>query len=122
MTLDCYGNKHRLTQPLQYAEFRGDDPTYATLHEGPIKDFNIMTHRDYCRAEIYCATSINRQNVAVNASKLLIYSVTGDLHINASHPATTIVPENHLLAIDEPDNQTIECKGSAFISIQITNI
>ena len=120
ITLTCNGKKHRLSQSLQYAEFRGDDPTYATLHHGPVKDFNIMTHRDYCRAEVYCSDSSNRQNIKVNSNKLLIYSVADDLHINASHPATLVIPENHLLAIDEPDNQNIECEGSAFISIQIT--
>ena len=55
LTLDCDGASHRLENPLQLARFSGDDHTTATLHDGPVKDFNIMVQRQHCSARVNSA-------------------------------------------------------------------
>ena len=52
LTLDNNSASHRLEKPLQSARFSGDDQTFATLHDGPVKDFNIMVQRQRCSARV----------------------------------------------------------------------
>jgi environmental stress-induced protein Ves len=42
----------RLDQRLRFVPFAGEAPVYGKLVSGPVRDFNVMTRRDSCRAEI----------------------------------------------------------------------
>jgi hypothetical protein len=119
LTLDCNGHQHRLEQPLQAARFRGEDQTYASLHAGPIKDFNIMTHRQHCTARVSCGDRLESTNFRIDATVLLIYAVDGDLQVDASCQQLS-VPARHLLVVEKPDVETINCSGANSIVIQIS--
>lgn len=43
---------HRLDQPLAPFAFAGEAPVQASLLHGDCHDFNVMTRRDACRAEV----------------------------------------------------------------------
>ena len=119
ITLDCNGRQHRLEQPLQAARFRGEDQTRASLHSGPIKDFNIMTHRQHCAARVSCTESAESTNFEIDAAVLLIYAVDGDLQVDSQCQQLS-VPERHLLVVEKPDQQTVNCSGANSIVIQIS--
>ena len=120
ITLDCgEGQNHELTKRLQAARFEGEDPTYARLHHGPIKDFNVMTHRDYCMAEVLTCDQPQSLQLKIDASVLLIYIVQGELQIEAPSFDTLTVPQHHLLVIRSPLRESMQCQGAAFISTQI---
>lgn len=122
ITLDCnQSHQHRLTQQLQAAEFSGDDHTTASLHDGPIKDFNIMTHRDHCSAAVITCNQPENIPINVDAKVLLIYAVEGNLRINASSVGTLTIPQQHLLVTHAPAREVLQCQGAAFIATQIIN-
>jgi uncharacterized protein len=47
---DSFG--HRLVRVGEPFPFSGDTAVHATLVDGPTRDFNVMTRRDRCRAEV----------------------------------------------------------------------
>ena len=119
ITLDCNGRQQRLEQPLQAARFRGEDQTCARLHSGPIKDFNIMTHRQHCAARVSCGKRFESTNFGIDATALLIYAVDGDLQVDSQCQRLS-VPAGHLLVVEKPDLQTVNCSGANSIVIQIS--
>ena len=120
ITLDCnQSHQHRLTQRLQAAEFSGDDNTIASLHDGPIKDFNIMTHRDHCISAVTVCSQPADMPIKVDARAVLIYVVEGELKVNASSYGTLTIPQQHLLVIHSPAREDLQGQGAAFIAIQI---
>ena len=120
ITLNCNKDRqHILTKQLQSAEFSGDDNTLASLHDGAIKDFNIMTHRDHCRAAVTVCNQPENMSIDVDARAVLIYVVEGDLEINAPSIGTLTIPQQHLLVIHYPAREVLQCQGAAFIAIQI---
>lgn len=120
ITLDCnQSHQHRLTQRLQAAEFSGDDNTIASLHDGPIKDFNIMTHRDHCSAVVTTCNQPEDMPIIVDARVILIYVVEGELEVHASSVGTLTIPQQHLLVIHSPAREVLQCQGAAFIATQI---
>lgn len=119
ITLDCNGRQHRLEQPLQAARFRGEDQTCASLHAGPIKDFNIMTRRDLCTARVSCGARSKSTSIRIGATFLLIYAVDGDLQVDSQCQQLS-VPTRHLLVVEKPDVETINCRDANSIVIQIS--
>jgi len=121
LDLDCGNERHRLEQPLQAARFRGEDSTVATLHDGPIKDFNIMTHREICTASIDSQAGEAAASIGVNADALLIYAVNGDLRLESNALPRMILPMGHMLIARETVEQVIHCHAAGFIITQIHN-
>ena len=119
MTLNCNGIEHRLSQPLQFAQFRGDDPTSATLHNGPIKDFNIMTHRDYCTSVVTASTASVNLTVGQTVNSLLIYAVTKDIQIKSRQSESINIQARHLMLMNNPDPAQLLCEGPA-ITVKIS--
>ena len=108
-----------LHNSLQAARFRGDDPTVATLHDGPITDFNIMTHRDHCDAEVVCGHQSEERRVTVDCDEIVIYCVTGELVIESASGEKWTLPGRCSLYISKPAKQHFVIAGGAFIAIQI---
>lgn len=42
----------RMDQRLRFVPFAGETPVFGKLLAGPVRDFNVMTRRERCRAEI----------------------------------------------------------------------
>jgi len=119
MTLDCADSVHRLEHPLQAAGFRGEDATFATLHDGPVKDFNVMTLRRYCSARVHSQAHARTANLDVDAKLLLVYAVEADLQVDCADSGELLLPARHLLIIREPVSKTLHCNGAGFIATQI---
>jgi environmental stress-induced protein Ves len=119
LTLDCAGSVERLEEPLQAARFRGEDPTFATLHNGPVKDFNIMTRRRYCSARVDSQAHPEATQIEVDADLLLVYAVDADLQVDSADSGPLLLPARHLLIIRQPVGKTLHCHGAKFIAAQI---
>ncbi len=111
-----------LSSPLQLAHFRGDDPTFATLHNGPITDFNIMTHRDHCNAEVVCGHEPEESYIAIDCDEALIYCVTGELSVESESGERWILAEDFTLQVRNPSEQSLVLTGGKFVAIQIRYI
>jgi len=120
LTLDCAGVRQRLDKPLQAARFRGEDSTFATLPDGPVKDFNIMTLRQHCAARVGSALHPAESTIDVAADILMVYAVDGELGINGDGFADLKLPAGHLCVLRDPTAASLHCGGASHIVIQIT--
>ena len=121
LTLDCDNVIHRLEKPLQSARFSGDDQTVATLHDGPVKDFNIMVQRQHCSARVSSAQ--HQESVLdVDGDILLIYAVDGELSLSGPEVSVQAIPSGHLCVVKDPVNGSWLCRGASHIAVQISHL
>jgi hypothetical protein len=118
LTLDCDGANHRLEKPLQSARFSGDDQTFATLHDGPVKDFNIMVQRQRCSARVSSAQH-QESAIDVDGDILLVYAVDGELNLSGPEISVPIILSGHLCVVQGPVNGSWLCRGANHIAVQI---
>lgn len=120
VTLDHENGKRNVLQkPLQTAIFCGDEKTVAKLHNGPIKDFNVMTRRGHCKANIQTNRTSGKSILKVNANLLLLYAVEDSVTINVLKNKPILLKHKHLFITRSPNFSSIECIGSSYISIQV---
>jgi environmental stress-induced protein Ves len=118
LTLDCDGTNHRLEKPLQSARFSGDDQTFATLHDGPVKDFNIMVQRERCSARVSSALH-QESTIDVDGDILLVYAVDGELSMSGPEISVPVIPPKHLCVVQDPASGSLLCRGASHIAVQI---
>jgi environmental stress-induced protein Ves len=121
LTLDCDGANHRLEKPLQSARFGGDDQTFATLHDGPVKDFNIMVQRQHCSARVSSAQHPDESVLNVDGDILLIYAVDGELNLSSPEISAPVIPPGHLCVVRDPASGSLLCRGASHIAVQINH-
>ena len=119
ITLQCSAGQHFLQRPLQAAHFSGDDETVATLTAGPIRDFNVMTHRRFCTARVTSCENTQGETLDIDANVVLIYAVDGDVQVNAASLGHLTIPQKHLLIADNPARELLVSQGAATIAVQI---
>ena len=120
LILDCAGVPQRLDKPLQAARFRGEDSTFATLPDGPVRDFNIMTQRQHCAARVSSAVQPAGSTIDVAADILMVYAVAGELGMNGDDFTELKLPAGHLCVLRNPATASLHCGGASHIVIQIT--
>jgi environmental stress-induced protein Ves len=121
LMLDCDGVRQRLDKPLQAARFRGEDSTFATLPDGPVRDFNIMTQRQHCAARVTSAVHPTESTINVAADILMVYAVDGELAMNGDGFAELKLPAGHLCVLRSPATASLHCSGASHILIQISH-
>ena len=121
LTLDCDGTIHRLGKALQSAQFSGDDQTLATLHDGPVKDFNIMVDRQHCSARVSSATRPEESTIDLDSDILLVYAVDGELSLSGPEIVVPAIPPGHLCVVRDPLNGSLLCCGASHIAVQISH-
>lgn len=101
-----------LRQVLDIARFRGEWHTMSTLVDGDVTNFNLITRRDACTAEVQVVKGTSWQEIEVSADTILAYSLedSAEFHIDAE---VVHLPGDHLLQIDSA--QALQCKGEKII-------
>ena len=122
LTLACNGTEHRLEKPLQALQFRGDDLTYATLHDGPVKDFNILTRRQQCRARVSSVLHPEESTLTTEADILLVYAVDGTLTLSSPEIDILVIPTGHLCVVQDPATSSLLCRGASHIATHINHL
>lgn len=107
-----------LNSSLDYANFKGEDLIDATLHNGPIKDFNIMTLRSICTSSVTAIDETSESLLNINADKLLVYSIK-PVNIQIGLEARISLEANHLLQFNYYINNTMTLDKTQAIVIQI---
>ena len=107
-----------LNSSLDYANFKGEDLIDATLHNGPIKDFNIMTLRSICTSSVTAIDETSESLLNINADKLLVYSIK-PVNIQIGLEASISLEANHLLQFNYYINNTMILDKTHAIVIQI---
>ena len=107
-----------LNSSLDYANFKGEDLIDATLHNGPIKDFNIMTLRSICTSSVTAIDETSESLLNINADKLLVYSIK-PVNIKIGLESSISLEANHLLQFNYYINNTMTLDKTQAIVIQI---
>jgi len=114
------GQSDRLVKHLQAAHFNGEAKTEASLHAGPIKDFNVMTRRNFCSASVQSLHHATDAEIPVDGDVLLVYAVDGAINIKSGSRPSITIEGNHLCRINNPPIEKITASGSTLIVIQFT--
>ena len=112
------GSSIELNSPLDCAHFKGEDLINASLHDGPIKDFNVMTLRSICSSSVTAINEKSEPLIQINAEKLLVYSLK-PIKIQIGLEPSINLKANHLLQFDYYINNTMILDSAQAIVIQI---
>jgi len=112
------GSSIELNSPLDCAHFKGEDLINASLHDGPIKDFNVMTLRSICSSSVTAINEKSEPLIQINAEKLLVYSLK-PIKIQIGLEPSINLKANHLLQFDYYINNTMILDNTQAIVIQI---
>lgn len=115
------GSRQVLGARLDTAHFAGKGPTTASLHQGPIEDFNIMTHIGLCSAQVHTGVETSEFTQATAADLLLIYASTEMLSVRLHGSGPAQVPVGHLLRLEITRPGPLHISGSAYIAVEIFN-
>lgn len=107
--------------PLQSAQFDGGADVLARLHNGPVRDFNVMTLQSGYKAKVD-SYSKEPTRMKVHGDELLVYAVDDTLEIQFENKNLVTVPRNHLLRVSNPAVQVMQTTGAKFIAVQIRNL
>ena len=106
-----------LDQPLQMASFDGGEVTRATLHDGPITDFNIMARSGVFRAETTSNVGSDAVKLAAEADCLAIFAPGAGIEVLIDSDIFKI-PSGSLLQVRQPSSKLVEVQGAAFIAVE----
>ncbi|MFT5114307.1 MAG: environmental stress-induced protein Ves [Parasphingorhabdus sp.] len=122
ITLTYDGNRSDSLQSLlQAAQFSGDEHTASTLHNGPIRDFNIMTRRGVCSATVLCSPNSETLHVGSGADISLIYAPLGNVDVVLIDNSTKVLLAHHLL-VSRDQNTTATCLNAPAITVGINYV
>jgi uncharacterized protein len=116
------GQVDELRARFAVARFPGDVDTVATLHGGPIRDFNVMCHRYHCSSKVTVLGDEGSNRLDVNCDLLLAYAVEGPVRALPPPGPSVRIDYHELLQCDEPTRGRWKFSGAPVIVIQIHNL
>ena len=120
ITLHVSGDQEfSLSTPLDMANFRGDEYTVAALHDGPIKDFNLMLDRESCHGEVQSISSDSKTSMDMLGDELIVYVMEQKLTVSSNNAPIIEIPQGSLLYISSPDSERLKFDGATCIVIRI---
>jgi len=91
----------RLEQRLRFVPFAGEAPVFGKLLAGPVRDFNVMTRRDRCRAEILHRPLVGPMLFVPDSTAWFVYLVGGRAECRNKDVSSALGAGDSLLL--EPD-------------------
>ncbi|MBN6729543.1 HutD/Ves family protein [Burkholderia multivorans] len=119
MTLaEAGGRRHVLDAPLARADFAGESAIDATLHDGPTRDFNLMTRRSAARGTLdVWRTGTHR---VAHADTVLLFCAAGAVEV-ALDDARFALEEMDTLRLDGPPRalDVVVSGGGALLAVSL---
>ncbi|BAN26655.1 HutD/Ves family protein [Caballeronia insecticola] len=96
---------HAVMRPFDIARFAGESPIDARLTDGPVRVFNLMTHRDGARASVdLWRTSARR---IIDGGTVLLHCAQGPLDVRIDQIRVTLT-KTDTLRIDAAHDVEVE--------------
>ena len=111
-----------LKSQLDTAHFKGEDLINARLHDGPIRDFNLMTRRQNCSAKVFTSQQHTTQTICLDADLFLLFNVHGRTNFKLDNRPIETLDAQHLMQLRPSSKSNCVCSGDAWIGILITYI
>ncbi len=110
-----------LVELLDFATFDGAAKTLSSLHSGAIKDFNIMTDTNKCRADV--KTFKANQSISINdCDECFVYSLSDVIKLFCQEKLHETIKANHLLRLEKPLNGQYRVESNQFILVRLKEI
>jgi environmental stress-induced protein Ves len=115
ITLTHSNNKvDRLDELLDVATFDGANKTIGSLHDGSIKDFNIMTKASKLTSTV--KRIIAKQAIELpNSSLCFIFGIKNNTVVIDEDNVKTMLPQGHLMQINNKTDKLILSAENAII-------
>ena len=117
---DDKSQKWALARQLDSAHFKGEDFIDARLHDGPIRDFNLMTRRQNCSAKVFTSQQHANQTIRLDGDLFLLFNIQGSASFKLDNSTREALDEQHLMQLDPSSGSSCDCSGEAWIGILIT--
>jgi environmental stress-induced protein Ves len=109
-----------LAKQFEFACFDGKTETVASLHDGPITDFNIMTRHQYCQASVHTGLTNHDNRIGLNAELVFVYAPAADLMVSIEQHGDQLLAQGELLEIKGARQQRLTIDRAPFILVQLT--
>jgi environmental stress-induced protein Ves len=118
ITLSHSNNKlDRLDELLDVATFDGSNKTVGSLHEGPIKDFNIMTKASKFTSSVERVVE-KQTKILQHSSLCFIYGLKGDVEVAAKDGIMQTLHHGHLMQINNNDELLVTAENAIIVTIE----
>jgi len=117
---DDKSQKWTLARQLDAAHFKGEDLINARLHDGPIRDFNLMTRRHNCSAKVFTSQQHTNQSIGLDGDLFLLFNIQGNASFKLNNNTREALDEQHLMQLDLSSGGSCDCSGEAWIGILIS--
>ena len=111
-----------LKSQLDTAHFKGEDLINARLHDGPIRDFNLMTRRQNCSAKVFTSQQHTNQTIRLDGDLFLLFNIHGNASFKLDNNTRETLDAQHLMQLRPSSKSNCVCSGDAWIGILITYI
>jgi environmental stress-induced protein Ves len=91
----------RLDRRLQFVPFAGEAAVFGKLLAGPVRDFNVMTRRDACHAEVLHRPLVGPMVFFADAATWFVHLASGTATVKSGGIAQTLEAGDSLLL--QPD-------------------
>ncbi|MBN2790158.1 MAG: HutD family protein [Candidatus Delongbacteria bacterium] len=113
------GSRRELRDILDVANFSGELRTNATLINGEIKDFNVMSLREKCRTSVEILSG--ESEIEKDSDELFVYNHEKDSIILIGNNELTL-PKQNLFHLIDSGTEKLILKSTDSILIKITYI
>lgn len=100
----------RLDQRLRFVPFAGEAPVFGKLLAGPVRDFNVMTRRERCRAEILVRPLVGPMVFFPDAT-WFVYLAGGTASVKGQDSASAIAAREAVLLPADPAGERVVVDG-----------
>ncbi len=114
------GHVSKLSKRFAQAHFPGDNTTVADLHDGPIRDFNIMWNRNCCSTTTKVFDGNASNELVVDGDILLVYAADASAEVHPPLGEAIEIEGHHLLHYENPAAGRWRIVKGPAIAIQIT--
>ena len=112
------GETVRLDRRLRFVPFAGETPVFGKLLAGPVRDFNVMTRRERCHAEILHRPLVGPMVFLPDAATWFVFLASGSASVKTCGAAQTIESGESVLLQSDPagDRVVVDGGGEAIIA------
>ncbi|ASJ74316.1 HutD family protein [Granulosicoccus antarcticus] len=119
MSAEGQATKDQLGRLLDMAQFDGGNQTLATLVDGPITDFNIMTRTGTWHAITRICRAADELTL-INPVKTFVYAVMGETQLRAMTPESRwSLPQGHLMQVEAGEFAMLAIKSPGCIVVEL---
>jgi environmental stress-induced protein Ves len=101
----------RLDRRLQFLPFAGEAPVFGKLLSGPVRDFNVMTRRDACRAEVLHRPLVGPMVFFPDAATWFVHLASGTATVKEAGNATPVEAGESILLLPTQDGDRVIIDG-----------